>query len=128
MGEMLTQGANYSHVPARRLVWLKATMPLLKVLQAFCSLTSIMPCHALQTLRARSIRAGDLASIMKACMIVLWSLCPVPGYAVSFWVFYSWGIHKLALLCFFCQLLPLMMEWIHATSTDGCLVTSHGRD
>ena len=37
MGEMLMQGANYSHVPARRLVWLKAMMPLLKVLQAFCS-------------------------------------------------------------------------------------------
>ena len=36
MGEMLTQGANYSRVPARRLVWLQAMMPLLKVPQAFC--------------------------------------------------------------------------------------------
>ena len=39
-GEMLTQGANYSRVPARRLVWLQAMMPLLKVPQAFCSSTS----------------------------------------------------------------------------------------
>ena len=88
MGEMLTQGADYSHVPARRLVWLQAMMPLLKVPQAFCSSTSIMLGHALQTLLCRSIRTGDLG-IMKARMLVLWSLCSVPGYPVSFWAFYS---------------------------------------
>jgi len=31
MGEMLTQGNSYSHVPARRTVWLKAMQPLFQV-------------------------------------------------------------------------------------------------
>ncbi len=30
MGEMLTQGSSYSHVPARRTVWLRAMLPLLQ--------------------------------------------------------------------------------------------------
>ena len=102
MGEMLTQGANYSRVPARRLVWLQAMMPLLKVPQAFCSSTSIMLGHALQTLLCCSIRMGDL-DIVKARMIVLWSLCPVPGYPVSFLAFYSrcsWASTAVPLLPF----------------------------
>ncbi len=30
MGEMLTQGSSYSHMPARRTVWLTAMLPLLQ--------------------------------------------------------------------------------------------------
>ena len=31
LGEMLTQGNSYAHVPARRIVWLQAAQPLLQV-------------------------------------------------------------------------------------------------
>ena len=31
MGEMLTQGSSYAHVAGRRIVWLKAMLPLLQV-------------------------------------------------------------------------------------------------
>lgn len=33
LGEMLAQGNNYAHVPARRLVWMQAAQPMLQVLQ-----------------------------------------------------------------------------------------------
>ena len=56
---------------------------------------------------ARSIRMGDLASIVKARMIVLWSLCPVPGYPVSFLGFLQQAVLGLALLYHFCQLLAI---------------------
>ena len=39
MGEMMTQGVSYSHVPARRVVWLTAMQPLFKVHLA-CQLQS----------------------------------------------------------------------------------------
>ena len=55
MGEMMTQGVSYSHVPARRVVWLTAMQPLFKVrlaCQLQCGRASVhcevSPCTCIQ--------------------------------------------------------------------------------